>query len=248
MVQGPAHRIMLVEDEAKIAAILQAELERYGYPVVQVRDFARVKEEFIRHQPHLVLLDIQLPRYDGYFWCRQIRTVSKVPIIFISARGADVDQVRALESGGDDYITKPFSLELVVAKVQSTIRRVYGEYALGGDNAEPKPFLVGDLVIDPATNRIRRGAASVELAPKEFQLLWRLVRRSGRVVSRDELLEALWDDVDFVDDNTLTVNVARLRRRLDELGLGDAIETKRGQGYLFNPGAGCDGPAGPVRP
>ncbi|MFO7246260.1 MAG: response regulator transcription factor [Bacillota bacterium] len=240
MAQEPAYRIMLVEDEAKIAAILQAELERYGYRVVQARDFGRVKEEFIQHQPHLVVLDINLPRYDGYYWCRQIRTVSKVPIIFISARGDDVDQVRALESGGDDYITKPFSLELAVAKVNSSIRRAYGEYALAADAARPAPAVVGDLVLDPAANRVSRGGASIELAPREFQLLWTLARRAGRIVTREELLEALWDDVDFVDDNTLTVNVARLRRRLEELGLGAAIETKRGQGYLFNPAAGPD--------
>lgn len=236
--RGPVHRIMIVEDEAKIAGILQAELGRYGYDAVQAVDFARVDEEFLRHEPHMVLLDINLPKFDGYYWCRRIRTMSKVPIIFISARGGDVDQVRALESGGDDYIPKPFSLELVLAKVKSLMRRTYGEYALKDST---RVMMVGDLVIDADTNKISRGGAAVELTPKEFRLLASLARRPGAIVSRDELLETLWDDVDFVDDNTLTVNVARVRRRLAELGLADAIETKRGQGYrLLIPARGGD--------
>lgn len=223
------YRIMLVEDDQKIAGILAAELGRYGYDVVVTRDFSRVKEEFLAARPHLVLLDINLPRFDGYYWCRQIRTVSKVPILFLSARSGDMDQVRALENGGDDYITKPFNLELALAKVRSALRRAYGEYALGGESTL---LQVGDLLLNQSANRVACGGAEIELAPKEFRLLWTLARRAGEIVGREELLEALWDDMDFVDDNTLTVNVARLRRRLAELGLPpDLIETKRGQGY-----------------
>lgn len=222
---------MLVEDDDKIASILKEELERYRYTVVIARDYDRIKEEFLALQPDLVLLDINLPLFDGYYWCRQIRTVSKVPIVFISARSGDVDQVRALESGGDDYVTKPFSLELVVAKVRSILRRTYGEYASGKD---PDLAVAGDLVLNRSNNRVSRGGKSIELSPKEFKLLWCLVQRSGEIVSREDLLETLWDDVDFVDDNTLTVNVSRVRRRLEELGLApDIIQTKRGQGYRF---------------
>ncbi|MCG0239145.1 MAG: response regulator transcription factor [Firmicutes bacterium] len=239
------YHILLVEDDPKIAGILAAELERYGYAVSQVRDFSRVKEEFLALRPDLVLLDIHLPRFDGYYWCRQIRTVSKVPILFISARDGDLDQIRALEHGGDDYITKPFNLELVVAKVRSALRRAYGEYALARD---PEVLRVGDLWLSRATNRVSRGDREVELSPREFRLLWLLAERAGTIVSREELLEALWDDVDFVDDNTLTVNVARVRRRLEELGLPHAIETKRGQGYRLiavsdSWGPGAPGPA-----
>src|SRR5690625_4288541 len=208
------YRIMLVEDDGKIASILGSELERFGYEVVHAADFARVKEEFIAASPHLVLLDINLPRFDGYYWCRQIRAVSKVPIIFISARADDFDQVRALENGGDDYITKPFNLELVLAKVRSALRRAYGEYATGDDS---DVLSVGDLVLNRATNRVSFQDTAVELSPREFSLLMTLARRAGEIVHRDELLEALWDDIDFVDDNTLTVNVARVRRRLREL-------------------------------
>ncbi|MDF2630197.1 MAG: two-component response regulator [Symbiobacteriaceae bacterium] len=228
------YRIMLIEDDAKIAAILKAELERYAYEVVCVTDFGRIKEEFLGARPHLVLLDINLPRYDGFYWCRQIRTVAKVPILFVSAREGEMDQVRALEHGGDDYIVKPFNLELVLAKVKSALRRAYGEYALG---AEAEILRAGDLLLDRNRNRVSRGETEAELAPNEFRLLWALAERTGAIVSREELLEALWDDVDFVDDNTLTVNVARVRRRLADLGLPDAVETKRGQGYLLNPAA-----------
>ncbi len=223
---------MLVEDDPKIAGILAGDLERYGYIVCTVQDFGRVKEEFLAHKPDLVLLDVNLPRFDGFYWCRQIRTISKAPIIFVSARDGDLDQVRALENGGDDYISKPFNLELVLAKVKSTLRRAYGEYALARD---PELLRAGALVLNKADNTVSLGARQDEWTAKEFRLLWVLAERAGEIVSREELLEALWDENDFVDDNTLTVNVARVRRRLEELGLPDAIETKRGQGYRLNP-------------
>lgn len=225
------YHIMLVEDDPKIADILAGDLERFGYRVSKAVDFGRVKQEFLDAKPDLVLLDINLPRFDGYYWCRQIRSASRVPIIFISARDGDYDQVRALEHGGDDYITKPFNLDLVLAKVKSTLRRAYGEYALARD---PELLRAGDLVLNKSQNRVGRGEREIELTPKEFRLLWLLAERDGAIVGREELLEALWDDQEFVDDNTLTVNVARVRRRLEELGLTDAIETKRGQGYRLN--------------
>lgn len=233
--QELGYRIMLIEDDEKIFRILADELERYGYTVFGVTDFARIKEAFTAGKPDLVLLDITLPRFDGYYWCRQIRTLSKVPILFISARSGEIDQVRALEQGGDDYMTKPFHIELVLAKVKSALRRAYGEYARG---AEPNLLQAGDLLLNRAQNRVSRGEAQIELAPKEFRLLWCLVERAGEIVPREELLETLWDDVEFVDDNTLTVNVTRVRRRLADLGLPDAIETKRGQGYRITVAGG----------
>lgn len=232
MIQS-SYRIMLVEDDHKLAGLLSDELKRHGYTVDMIQDFGRVKDTFLAIKPDLVLLDINLPRFDGYTWCRHIRTISKVPIIFISARSGDLDQVRALENGADDYITKPFNMELVLAKVGSTMRRVYGEYAL---NSNTEVVRIGDLFLYQTQNRVVYGEDEVELAPKEFRLLLRLAESAGDIVSREDLLEALWDDIDFVDDNTLTVNVTRVRRRLAELGLPDAIETKRGQGYRLNIG------------
>lgn len=224
------YRIFLVEDDPKLAGLLAEELQRFGYKVQVAQDYGRIKEEFLAAHPDLVLLDINLPRFDGYYWCRQVRSLSRVPIVFISARVGDLDQVRALENGGDDYITKPFNMELALAKVRSVLRRTYGEYAQAVD---PQIIRVGGLSLNKGRNRISLGATESELTSKEFLLLWCLAEQAGHIVDRTQLLEALWDDVDFVDDNTLTVNVARVRRRLAELGLPDAIETKRGQGYCL---------------
>lgn len=224
------YRIMLVEDDRKIGQILAEELQRYGYATVSVQEFAAIREEFLAARPDLVLLDINLPRFDGYYWCRQIRQHSSVPILFISARAGELDQVRALENGGDDYITKPFNLELVLAKVRSALRRTYGEYASA---RETDLLQVGGLLLNRDTNRVTYNGIELELTPKEFRLLRLLAERVNQIVSREEILDALWDDVEFVDDNTLTVNVARVRRRLEEVGLPGAIETKRGQGYCL---------------
>lgn len=225
------YRIMIVEDDEKLARILGEELERYGYEAVWIDGRGSVREAFAVHKPDLVLLDVNLPRFDGYHWCRELRKITNVPIVFVSARSDAQDQVRGLENGGDDYITKPFNLELAIAKVQSVLRRAYGEYA---HRCEPELLQAGPLLLDRSTNRVCLGEREIELAPKEFRLLWLLAEECGRIVGRDDLLEALWDDVHFVDDNTLTVDVARLRRRLLELGLENAIETKRGQGYRLS--------------
>ena len=223
------NRIYLVEDEPKLAAIVAGHLGRYGYEVVTARRFDDLKNEFLEADPSLVLLDINLPWFDGFYWCRQIRTVSTVPVIFLTARGGEMDQVMAIENGGDDYIVKPFNLEVVTAKVRAVLRRAFGEYA-----APPAV----DQVVEHAglgwdAQRLSASFAgrSAELSRNEGQLLAALLRAAGRVVRREALLEALWDDVEFVDDNTLSVNVTRLRRKLDELGLADAVRTVRGEGY-----------------
>jgi two-component system OmpR family response regulator len=227
----PAYRIWLVEDDHKLANLLAGELRRFGYEVLLAQNYKSLRAEFLAVQPDLILLDINLPQYDGFYWCRQIRTVSRVPIIFISARSDDLDQVRALENGGDDYITKPFNMELALAKVASCIRRTYGEYALA---KEPQVLQIGELLLKKNRNQVVLGNTTLELTGKEFLLLWCLAEHGGEIVDRNTLLEALWDDIDFIDDNTLTVNVARVRRRLAELGLSDVIVTKRGQGYYLN--------------
>lgn len=226
-------QIYLVEDDDKIAEILTEELERYSYQVLRAEDYSNIKSEFISFEPDLLLLDINLPRFDGYYWCRQIRTISKVPIIFISARSGDLDQVRAIENGADDFIVKPFNLELAMAKIRSALRRTYGEYAtIGSSNV----LEVKGLFINRNQNTISYQGKAMELSPKEFGLLVTLAEKAGEIVSREELLLSLWDDTEFVDDNTLTVNVTRVRRRLEDLGLRDVIETKRGQGYRLIPG------------
>lgn len=221
------YRIFLVEDDDKISTILSDFLQKYGYDAVTAQDYSRVKEEFSTVQPDLVLLDINLPRYDGFYWCRQIRTISNVPIIFISARAGEMDQVMAIENGGDDYITKPFHFEVVLAKIKSVLRRTYGEYAASSRDV----YDVAGLYLHRDRQTVVWNGTQLELTKKEFLLLDCLVKHVNQIVSREELLEALWDDVDFVDDNTLSVNVTRVRKRLEQLGIYDAIETKRGQGY-----------------
>lgn len=177
-----------------------------------------------------MLLDVNLPWYDGFYWCRQIRTVSSAPVIFISARAGEMDQVMAIDNGGDDYIVKPFNLDLVTAKVRAALRRAYGEYAAPAGQGGLEG---AGLRYDPERLRVEHGGQSVELSRNEGQLLEALLRADGRVVKREKLLAALWDDAEFIDDNTLTVNVNRLRKRLADLGLEDAVRTVRGEGYML---------------
>lgn len=227
-------RILIVEDDEQIASIIQSELTRYGYEAHRVVDFAEVKLEFLRLQPDLVIMDINLPLYDGFYWCRQIRVVSTVPIIFLSARTGEMDQVFAIENGGDDYITKPFSLEVLRAKVGGVLRRVYGEYA-GQSERNPLLWEVGGVIFDEERNTVSLGERQVELSLTEFRLVKCLAKKAGRIVAREELLSALWDDINFVDDNTLTVNVARVRRRLEDIGLVAAIALAAGIRCFLGP-------------
>jgi two-component system, OmpR family, response regulator YxdJ len=225
------HTIFLVEDDPKIVQLLQSHLEKYSYAVATCADFSSVLDEFERIKPALVLLDINLPRFDGFYWCRQIRKVSTCPILFISARESAMDQVMALENGADDYITKPFFFEVVVAKVGSHLRRVYGEFAV---QASERTVEHAGLCLYPERLQATLNAKTIGLSKKETLLLEYLLERVNRIVSRERLLEALWDETSFVDENTLNVNVTRVRKKLQELDLKDALETVRGMGYRLN--------------
>lgn len=230
------YKILVVEDDEKIRSHIKSHLERYGYSVVPVLDFSNIKSLFIKEAPDIVLMDVNLPKYDGFYWCREIRTISRVPIIFISARFSDMDQVMAIENGGDDYLVKPFSLDLMAAKIKGVIRRTYGEYS-GAENNEVQEM--EGLILNKSQSTVMYKDKKVELSKKEYALLYCLMRKAGDIVTREELLEALWDDMDFVDDNTLSVNVTRVRKRLEDIGIHDAIETKRGQGYCLSNTWGC---------
>lgn len=222
------YSIMLIEDDKKLRELIKNHLEKYGYNIQEVENFSNIKSEFIKNNPSLVLMDINLPFYDGFYWCRDIRTVSNVPIVFISARDSDIDQVRAIENGGDDYITKPFSYEVLLAKIKGVIRRVYGSYSEG---VSQEVFEIDGLFIYTDKNIIEFRDKKLDLSKNEFVLLFTLVKNINKIVNRDMLLEALWSDIDFVDDNTLSVNMTRLRKKLEDIGIKDSIETKRGQGY-----------------
>ncbi|WP_270169225.1 response regulator transcription factor [Paenibacillus sp. SYP-B4298] len=226
------HTIMLVEDDPKLAALLLSYLERYGYRVRAADDFGAILRQFEEIQPDMVLLDINLPRFDGYYWCRQIRTLSTCPILFISARAGEMDQVMALENGGDDYITKPFHYEVVMAKIRSLLRRAYGEYA-----ARPQERIceLEGLLLYPERLELELDGSRAALTKKEADIIELLMMHAPRYASRDEILEKLWDDQSYVDENTLNVNIARVRRKLLELGIHDGVETLRGTGYRLVP-------------
>lgn len=223
------YTIMIVEDDPKIAHLLQEHLIRYEFQVEITTQFNQITQEFTRLQPHLVLMDVNLPSYDGFYWCRQIRQLSTCPILFISARDGSMEQVMALENGADDYITKPFHYEIVMAKIRSALRRAYGSYANQGE----RTVEVGGLCLYPERLELQLEPNKIELGHKEVILLEMLMERFNRVVSRDRILEKLWDDQHFVDDNTLNVYITRVRKKLKLLGIEDAIETIRGVGYML---------------
>ncbi|WP_394232176.1 response regulator transcription factor [Niallia oryzisoli] len=225
------HKILIIEDDSKIADLLTSHISKYGYQVYHVTDFEHIMDEFHQHSPDLVLLDINLPSFDGYYWCRQIRKESICPVIFISARIGEMDQVMALENGGDDFITKPFHTEIVMAKIRSHLRRAYGEYA---KQTEERVLEREGLKLYPERMEITFGPITASLTKKEADIIESLMDRYPRVAGREDLLEKLWDDQTYVDENTLNVNITRVRKKFLELGIKDAVETVRGAGYRLN--------------
>lgn len=224
-------RILIIEDDPKLANILLVDVEKYGYEAKLANDFTDVMIDFKVFNPHLVLLDINLPRFDGFYWCRKIRKESICPVIFISARTGEMDQVMALENGGDDFITKPFNPELMIAKVRSHLRRAYGEYAV----KQAERVIERDgLLLYPERLELHYKAERIVVTKKEVDILESLLERYPRVAGREDLLEKLWDEQSFVDENTLNVNITRVRKRLQSIGIVDAIETVRGVGYRLN--------------
>lgn len=224
------HRIFIVEDDLKIASLLADTLRKYQYEVESVQNFEEIVEECLAFSPHIVLLDINLPSYDGYYWCRQLRQHTKCPIIFISARSGEMDQIFALENGGDDFITKPFNYEIVLAKIKSHLRRTYGEYS---SRQEERTIQLGQLTLYLERMELHLKDIEIPLQKKECIILDLLMGQSPKVVSREKLLEELWDDQAFVDENTLNVNMTRVRKKLSDYGVLSIIETVRGAGYRF---------------
>lgn len=219
---------MILEDDPKIAGYLHTFIEKYSYAVLTVDNFENPMDSFHWFQPDLVLLDINLPSFDGFYWCRQIRLESVCPVIFISARTGEMDQVMALENGGDDFITKPFHPDVVMAKIRSQLRRAYGEYALGH---QERILQKDGLKLFPERLELRFGTDVTPLTKKEANIIESLMGRHPRVAGREDLLEKLWDDQTYVDENTLNVNITRVRKKFQELGITGAVETVRGAGY-----------------
>jgi len=222
------YKVLVVEDDFVIARTLTAHLEKWGYEVVNVVDFKEVLSTFTQFQPHLVLMDISLPFYNGYHWCTQIRNISKVPLIFLSSMSDNMNIVMAINMGGDDFIAKPYDLNVVTAKVQGMLRRAYSF----GEQTHIIEHNGGILNLNENTFIFNN--AKVELTKNEFKILQHLMENVGKVVSRDSIIEKLWENESFIDDNTLTVNITRLRKRLEEVGISDYISTKKGTGYIIS--------------
>lgn len=219
------YRIFLVEDDETIARLIKKHLEKWGYEVSTVQDFGNVLGEFAACDPQLVLLDIRLPFYNGYHWCTQIRQASKVPIIFLSSVSDNMNIVMAMNMGADDFIPKPFDLEVLIAKVQALLRRSY-DFAGSSSMLEHKGML---LNLSDATLLYQE--QKVELTKNELKILQTLIENKTQVVTRETLMTRLWESDMYVDENTLSVNVNRLRKKLTSIGLEDSILTKKGIGY-----------------
>ena len=222
------YRILLVEDDPIIAQTVQTHLTSWGWQVQAATDFSNVMADFAAFDPQLVLLDIGLPVYNGYHWCGEIRKQSRVPVIFLSSASDNMNIVMAMHMGGDDFIPKPFDLTVLTAKVQALLRRTYefsqtqNELSLGG----------GALRLSEGV--FVKGEQRLELSRNEFRILEMLLENRGRIVSRDQLMERLWSTDSFVDENTLSVNVNRLRKKLETVDLIDAIRTRKGEGYIVD--------------
>ncbi|KWU66880.1 response regulator transcription factor [Priestia megaterium] len=220
-------KLLLIEDDVTLFNELKERLEQWSYDVYGIRDFSNVMQEFSEVKPDLVIMDIQLPKYDGFHWCRMIRSHSKIPIIFLSSRDHPSDMVMSMQFGADDFVQKPFHFDVLVAKIQALLRRVYN-YSVEQVNL----LSWQGATIDYEKNKVSAGSAAIDLTKNEIFILKCLIQKKNTIVSRDELINSLWEDKRFISDNTLTVNVNRLRKKLDEIGLGAFIETKVGQGYV----------------
>ncbi|WP_297688158.1 response regulator transcription factor [uncultured Anaerococcus sp.] len=218
-------KILIVDDSQIIASSLKKDFEKWGYEVILVEDFERVFDLFKQENPSLVVMDIGLPYFDGYHWTRKIRDISNVPIIFLSSKEDTMNKIMAMEMGADDFVSKPFEPELLTAKVKALLRRTY-DYKQGSDKLEKD-----GLILDLKSMQAGFAGKSIDLSKNEFKILETLMVNAGKVISRDKLMTALWSTDIFIDDNTLTVNISRLRKSLEGLGVKDFIKTKVGKGY-----------------
>ena len=221
-----AFKICMIEDDSDLAGLVKEYLERYDFEVSICEDFKNIDKFVDGHGPDLILLDINIPYFDGFYWCNEIRKITRVPIIFTSARTEDYDQVRAIMSGGDDYITKPFSYDLLLAKVNSQLRRAYGE-----DANKETGSTCGDCSFNKLRFTLKCKNKQIDLPKNEAILIGILFDSYPNVVSREKILSEIWDSEIFVEENTLNVTVSRVRKKLKELGSDLKVITVRGMGY-----------------
>lgn len=224
------YRILIVEDDKIISEQVKKHLERWGYQAECVEDFENVLSQFAKFDPQLVLLDIGLPFYNGYYWCGEIRKISQVPVVFVSSASDNMNIVMAMNMGGDDFIVKPYDLDVLSAKVQAILRRTYSF-----QNQSAVMEHAG-VILNLADMSLLYGGKKIDLSKNEFRILQLLYEHAGKTVSREEMMKRLWDNEYFVDDNTLTVNMNRLRKKLEESGIKSFILTKKGVGYQLGNG------------
>lgn len=220
-------KLLIIEDDQTLFQELKDRLSQWSYDVYGIEDFNNVMDTFHEVDPELVIIDIQLPRFDGFHWCRMIRQHSNVPIIFLSSRDHPTDMVMSMQLGADDYIQKPFHFDVLIAKLQAILRRVYN---YSSDSIRIHRWQ--GATVDYDKNTVSNDDGTIELSRNEMLILKILLEHKNKIVSRTDIIQELWDDERFISDNTLTVNVNRLRKRLAEIQLGDFIETKVGQGYM----------------
>lgn len=221
------YKILLVEDDEIISKSIKQHLGNWNFEVVIAQDFRNITKEFNECNAHIILLDLILPFYDGFYWCKEIRKISNVPIVFLSSASDNMNIVMAVNMGGDDFISKPFNVSVLLAKIQAILRRTY-DMPNGISILEHKGII---LNLNDFTLSYRD--KSIELTKNEFRILETLLVNKGKIVSRDTLMMKLWQDDNYVEENTLTVNVTRLRKKLEDLGIDDFIKTKVGCGYII---------------
>lgn len=219
-------KIAIVEDNEKIRKELSVFLQKYNYETVEITDFYSVVEDIINIKPHLVLLDINLPVYDGYYICREIRAKSNVPIIIVTIRDSEIDELMSMNLGADDYITKPYNTQILLAHISSLLKRTYQQKS----NEE---IVCDPIVLNVSKSIVLCGKSEVPLSNNEYRILYLLIKNKGSILTRNDIMDALWQSNEFVEENTLTVNMNRLRKKLESIGAIDFIKTKRGQGYMI---------------
>ncbi len=223
-------KILIVEDDEKVRNELEIFLTHNGYLVETLEKFDNTIQDILNQKPDVLLLDINLPNTDGEYICKEIRKQSKVPIMMVTSRDNELDELLSIHYGADHYITKPFNIQILLAKIDSVLKRVNKE---NEQNEWQERIDCKEFVLDISKNTIEKEGRVIELTKNEFKILRYLTQNRERIVTREEIIEYLWDSESFIDDNTLTVNITRLRNKLDELNIKELLETKRGQGYLL---------------
>lgn len=221
-------KIIIIEDTETIRQELATFLNRYGYEVIAPTNFENIIAIIEKEEPNLILLDINLPVFDGFYICREVRKTSQVPIIVVTSRDSDMDELMSMNLGADDFITKPYNTQILLARINSVLKRVNQ-----GNEGNQEILVYNDLKLNLSNGTINCGDNALEITKNELKVLYYLIKNKGNIVSREDLMDYLWKSNLFVDDNTLSVNVTRLRKKLEEIGIKDVIETRRGLGYIM---------------